>query len=390
VVWPIYPAPLVPGQRIAVTAPSSGVEAALHPRLDLALVHLRSQGFVVEEGQCLRQEHMGASAPAAQRATELMSFLLRDDIQAVLPPWGGELAIEVLDLLDWAALAQARPKWLIGFSDTSTLLLPLTLRLGWATVHFSGLMDWVPGQSDPLSAGALPALATATGGTLLQRPSSQWQRKWGDFAAEPGCTYALSETTQWRWLNPPAPAPAPAPAPGLGLGHEVADASAVLPLSPLPPLSPLSPLPTLKLSGRLIGGCLDTLMHLAGTPFGDVPGFLRRCGSQGTLLYLENAELSPTAWVRALHALRWHGWLDGLSGVLIGRSAAPDTDKASQLSYAQALTSTLAALPCPVLVDLDIGHVPPQMLLINGALAELHVTHRNGAIQDAALRQQLI
>lgn len=63
---------------------------------------------------------------------------------------------------------------------------------------------------------------------------------------------------------------------------------------------------------------------------------------------------------------------------------------ASQLSHAQALTSTLAALPCPVLVDLDISHVPPQMLLINGALAELRVTHRSGAIQDAELRQQLI
>jgi muramoyltetrapeptide carboxypeptidase len=62
-----------------------------------------------------------------------MALLLRDDIDAVFPPWGGELAIELLDRLDWPALQQAPPKWLIGYSDTSTLMLPMTLRLGWPT-----------------------------------------------------------------------------------------------------------------------------------------------------------------------------------------------------------------------------------------------------------------
>ena len=33
--------------------------------------------------------------------------------------------------------------------------------------------------------------------------------------------------------------------------------------------------------------------------------------------------------------------------------------------------STLAELPCPVLVDLDIGHLPPQMVLVNGAWAKV-------------------
>ena len=57
--------------------------------------------------------------------------------------------------------------------------------------------------------------------------------------------------------------------------------------------------------------------------------------------------------------------------MLIGRSAAPDTTGATQLRYAEALQSTLGALHCPVLVDVDIGHRPPQLLLINGALARV-------------------
>ena len=99
-----YPTPLARGHRVFITAPSSGVAPALHARLDLTLQHLRQQGFVVEEGRCLRQEARSASAPAAERAAELMQALLRDDVAAIIPPWGGELAIELLDRLDWAAL----------------------------------------------------------------------------------------------------------------------------------------------------------------------------------------------------------------------------------------------------------------------------------------------
>ena len=107
--FPRYPAPLRAGSRIAVTAPSSGVLPPLHPRLDLNLAQLRAQGFIVEEGDCLRDEHLSASASADARAAELMHFLLRDDIHAVFPPWGGELAIELLDRLDWPALQHVAP-----------------------------------------------------------------------------------------------------------------------------------------------------------------------------------------------------------------------------------------------------------------------------------------
>jgi muramoyltetrapeptide carboxypeptidase len=328
-----YPLPLRPGDRIVVTAPSSGVEPPLHPRLDLVLAHLRAQGFQVEEGQCLRAEAHSASAPADARAAELMQTLLRTDVAAIIPPWGGELAIELLDRLDWAALARATPKWVLGYSDTSTWMLPLTLRLGWATAHGPCLMDLVAGQQDPLTRGAMAVLATPAGGRVLQHPSSHWQLKWTDFAQVPDTTYQLSEPTRWRSLK------------GGAAGC----------------------------SGRLIGGCLDTLMHTAGTPHGDVAAFIAANRAEGVLLYLENAGLSPTDWVRALHRLRWAGWLDGLAGVLVGRSAAPDTRKPTQLRYADALLSTLGDLPCPVLVDLDIGHVPPQLVLVNGAMASVQL-----------------
>jgi muramoyltetrapeptide carboxypeptidase len=339
--FPRYPSPLKVGSRIAVTAPSSGVEPPLHPRLDLNIAHLRAQGFVVEEGRCLRNEHASASAAADVRAAELMHFLLRDDIDAIFPPWGGELAIELLDRLDWAALQSAKPKWLIGYSDTSTLMLPITLRLGWATAHGPCLMDLAPAQNDALTRAALAVLGTPMHASVTQRQSDKWQSKWTDFQKEPTIAYALTEPTQWRCLNRPG-----------------ADA--------------------VSFSGRLIGGCIDTLMHLAGTKFGEVAAFAQAQRTDGAILYLENAEQSPTELIRALYRLRWSGWLNLLAGVLIGRSQAPDTTGLSELRYEAALQRELATLACPVLIDVDIGHLPPQFMLVNASLAQVSWSAREG------------
>jgi muramoyltetrapeptide carboxypeptidase len=340
-----YPAPLKVGSRIAITAPSSGVEPPLHPRLDLNIAHLGAQGFVVEEGLCLRNQLASASAAADVRATELMHFLLRDDIDAIFPPWGGELAIDLLDQLDWTALQSAKPKWLIGYSDTSTLMLPITLRLGWATAHGPCLMDLAPTQSDALTRNAMAVLNAPTGTSVTQRQSDKWQSKWTDFQKEPTIAYALTEPTQWRCLNRPG-----------------ADA--------------------VSFSGRLIGGCIDTLMHLAGTPFGDVAAFVQAQRAAGAILYLENAEQSPTALVRALHRLRWSGWFSGLAGVLIGRSSAPDTTDLNELRYEAALQRELATLPCPVLIDVDIGHLPPQFMLVNCSVAHVSWSASAGGTMD--------
>ena len=63
---------------------------------------------------------------------------------------------------------------------------------------------------------------------------------------------------------------------------------------------------------------------------------------------------------------------------MIGRSAAPDSTLLSELRYEEALVSTLGALTCPVLVDMDIGHRPPQLVLINGALAQVSLPAGGG------------
>jgi len=344
---PLFPKPLRAGDLIAITAPSSGVSGPALARLDIVLDHLRSLGYRVVEGKCLRNEYKDASAPREQRAQELMQFLTDPEVSAILPPWGGELASELLEVLDFEALRSVRPKWLLGFSDLSTLQLPLTLISGWATAHGSNMMDLAPTQTDPLTTSVLAVLAADFTSPVRQESSTCFQRKWIDFAVKADAPLNLTEPTEWKRLDGSSEA--------------------------------------LEMRGRLIGGCLDSIAWLAGSRFGDVPNFVRESGGLGAILYLENAEMAPPGLVRALLSMRRHHWFDGLSGLLIGRSAGPVPESSESLSYAEALYATLGDLPYPVLYDVDIGHQPPQFTLINGALANVQFEAGRGSVTQVAV-----
>lgn len=294
----------------------------------------------------MRHQHKDASAPRGQRAQELMRFLIDPAVSAILPPWGGELASELLDLLDFESLQSVSPKWFLGFSDLSTLQLPLTLISGWATAHGANLMDLAPTQTDPLTTSVLSILAADFSGPIVQQSSTRYQKKWVDFAVKVDAPLDLTEPTHWRRLDGSTEA--------------------------------------VEFRGRLIGGCLDTIAWLAGSKYGDIPRFVQESGSRGTVLYLENVEMAPPCMVRALLALRRHHWFDGLSGLLIGRSAAPTPEALTSLSYADALSAVLGELPCPVIYDVDIGHQPPQFTLINGAEAHVWFGGRQGWIAQTA------
>lgn len=339
-----YPAPLRPGDTIGVTAPSSGVEPSLLPRLEFCLDTLRGRGFEVQVGNCLLGTGV-VSAPAEQRAAELMTMLLDPAVRAVVPPWGGDLAVEILPHLDFHALAQADPTWLVGFSDISTLLLPLTILTGVATLHGQNLMDTPYGVPAPLLSW-LDVAAQQPGATVTQGPSKQHRahgfNSWIDHPTVAQWTFDTPGT--WRLLDP--------------------DQS------------------TMRARGRLIGGCIETVSILAGTRYGDLTAFVAAHAPEGLLLYLEASEDHAIDVARHLWRLRLAGWFDQANAVLIGRSSAPHSPRFTQ---EDAVRSALAGLELPVVLDVDCGHLPPHLVMVNGALTEVQVSS-----QAATLVQQLI
>ena len=334
-----YPRPLVAGSTIAITAFSSGVGAGAQARLDLVIGNLRNQGFKVIEGQCLRADRFSVSADAQTRCAELMRFLTDDSIDAVFPPWGGEYAMELLPLLDFGALAHSRPKWLIGFSDVSTIAVALTQKLNWATVHCSNLMELHDGQKDPLTARTLAHLALPSGVGFEQQSSNFFQRHYVSFEEDSAAVLNLTEPTQWRSLQ----------------GAQ-----------------------TVYMRGRLIGGCLDILFHLAGTEYFDISQLQARWADEPIILYFENAEMAPSHCKRALISLKLRGFFEGISGLVFGRNAGGDVYDG--LTYEAMLNQVFNDASFPVLLDADIGHLPPNATFINGALGEIQYQHGKAVI----------
>lgn len=335
-----YPAPLPTGGRVEVPAPSMGVPEHLHDRLDSAVRCLAARGLDVR----IRPHAVtGGLVPAsvAERVADLHDAFRTGD--AVLPPWGGELAIELLDTIDWRALADAR-SWFVGWSDISTLLLPLTTVTGLATMHGANLMDepWeLPVEFERWTDVA----ALAAGSAFTQRAAPRRRsRPWGAWEDEPlDRDRAYEAPTRWRTLDGTA---------------------------------------DVTIRGRLIGGCLETVSPLAGTPYGDVPGFARRHAPEGTIVYLEAAESPAPAVLRMLTSLRLAGWFDRANGILIGRTAGASVPG---LDQDDAVRRAFGDLDVPVILDVDTGHQPPQMPLVNGALADVAL---NGGL--ASITQQLI
>ncbi|WP_411722060.1 hypothetical protein [Mycetocola sp.] len=71
------------------------------------------------------------------------------------------------------------------------------------------------------------------------------------------------------------------------------------------------------------------------------------------------------------------GWFDAATGILIGRTDAPD---APELTQAGAVQRALGDLGLPVLIDFDPGHQPLQIPLVNGALADVEFVDERGRI----------
>ncbi|MGG7307345.1 S66 family peptidase [Curtobacterium sp. AB451] len=330
-----YPRPLVAGGRVEVPAPSMGVSEHLHGRLQDGVDALTARGLTVHVRPHATIPGL-VPAAAAERVADLHDAFRTAD--AVLPPWGGELAVELVASIDWHTLAASRA-WFVGWSDVSTLLLPMTTMTGLATLHGANLMD-EPYELPAEFARWTDVAALPPGGTIEQRSAPRRRsRPWGAWADEALDRDGAYDTpTRWRALDG---------------ASEVA------------------------IRGRLIGGCLETVSLLAGTPYGDVPGFARQYAPEGTIVYLEVAESNAVSALRMLTALRLAGWFDDANGLLIGRTEGAAVPR---LDQDEAVRRALGDLGIPVVLDFDTGHQPPQLPLVNGALADVLLDGSVGSI----------
>lgn len=325
---------------IGVTAPSSGVEAELHDLIRRAERRLAGEGFRTIIGDTVWQNEKTRSASAEIRAEELNRMMLDGGIDLLIPPWGGELLIEVLEHLD---IGSFPPKWILGYSDISVLLLAITLTTGIATAHGTNLIDLRGEYSDDTTAMWKTVLSTPAGGSVQQHSSAYYQKEW-DHDHPTSCVFLLTEPTRWEII-----------------GSDKVD-----------------------VKGRLLGGCLDVIRHLIGTPFGDLARFREvHIGDEPVIWYFENCEMGTTDLRRTLMQMRLSGWFEKCSAILFGRS--PANHSVGDYEVEDVYRDLFRELRVPIVYDIDCGHVPPQMTFVNGAYAEVKVGNGQGTVRQTFL-----
>ena len=333
-----YAKPLLPGGTIGVCAPSNGVGENLWARLDNAISNVRALGYEVIETASVRSRVKCVSADAETRAAEFMSLYENPRVAAIIPPWGGEFLMDMLPHLDARKLSALPPKWLCGYSDISTLAFFLTVNCDVAAVHGSNLMNMGYAEIDASDLIAFEAMSKPE--TVQQNFARRGKYTSSCDTTKPA--YDFTEDNAWKSLDKSA-------------SH--------------------------KFSGRMIGGCMDTLCKLLGTPYAPVEKFLDKYKNDGFIWTLESCEMSAGDIYRTLWQMRESGWFKNCAGILYGR--ADGYSDTMDFNLRDALESGLGEMNVPVIYDADIGHIPPQIQIINGSCGEVDFQDGHATVKQA-------
>ena len=83
---------------------------------------------------------------------------------------------------------------------------------------------------------------------------------------------------------------------------------------------------------------------------------------------------------RAVWQMQHAGWFDHVKGFLIGRPLCYGQELMGLDQY-HAVTDLLSEYHVPIVMDVDIGHLPPQMPLVCGSMADVAVKGNKLTVQ---------
>ena len=291
-----------------------------------ALEKFHQMGFQTDIGEnCYAGEGIGISSTPEKCGKEINTYFTEKKVDALISCGGGELMCEILDDVDFEKLANAEPKWYMGYSDNTNLTFLLATLYDTASIYGPcapafGMEPWHMAISDAF--GLLQGKKTEFANYPL------WEKESKKDEEHPLEPYFVTEPFCVRRFP---------------------DKDSVM-------------------AGRMLGGCLDCLGRLVGTKYDKVNEFAKRYGEDGILWYMEACDLNVMDIRRALWQLDHAGWFENVKGFLFGRPLCHGEEMFGLDQY-HAVTDLLGKYQVPVLMDLDIGHIPPMMPMVNGVFA---------------------
>ena len=337
-----YPEFLKEEGTIGFVAPSFGCEIEPYrTAFDNALKKLKAQGYGVDLGpNCYAGEGVGISNTPEKCGKELTDYYVSDNNQCLISCGGGELMCEILEHVDFDAIKKARPKWYMGYSDNTNMTFLLATICDVAAVYGPcaatfGMEPWHPAVSD--------AMEILKGAKHAVGSYGMWEKEGLEDALAPyQCTETL-ELKAWK--------------PGMDKMEKTSEVS---------------------MNGRLIGGCMDCLVTLLGTRFDKVAEFVDKYKEDGFIWFLESCDLNVFGIRRAMWQMEQAGWFRHVKGFLIGRPLCNGQEMIGLNQY-EAVLPTVRKHKVPVIMDADLGHLPPMMPLVTGSMADIQM--RKGKLE---------
>lgn len=326
------PRALRPGDRLATVSLSWGGPGVFPQQYELGKRQLKTEFGVelVAMPNALRDADWLARNPAA-RADDLMQAFADASNHGIVSTIGGDDSIRLLPYLD-ANIVRQNPKIFLGYSDTTVSHL-FCLQAGLRSYYGPSIMAGFGerGGLPPFMVESVRAtLFEPTPNWTLPANTGAWTTEVVDWAipVDGSPTRPIEQPTQWHWLQ--------------GSG---------------------------RVQGHLLGGCMDSLNELPGTPlWPSVDQW------QDAVLFMETSEEAPPPerllrFIRSLDAM---GILRRLKGILLGRPGGcrPEHFAAYDAVLLRGVRDE-AGLDLPIITHLDFGHTDPMWVLPMGAEIEI-------------------
>ena len=299
---------------------------------------------VVESRHALADHEWLASHPEA-RASDLMEVFADPSIKGIVSTIGGDDSIRILPFLDLSVIRE-NPKVFLGYSDT-TVSHFACLKAGVVSFYGPAVMAGFAenGGLFPYMISSIRRNLCSTEPIGLIIPNADgWTCERLDWA-EPGLQNQprrLNQCSGWHWLK------------GTGIRR-----------------------------GKLIGGCLEVIDWLRGSPV-----WPNLSVWQESILFVEISEeaIPPIAVVRIFRSIAATGALEATRAILFGR---PYGDEKTFAAYDDALLQVCREFgleSLPLVTRMDFGHTDPMFTIPYGVEAELNCDRRELRIIDSAVR----
>lgn len=316
----IFPDYLKKNDFIGVTAPSDGNRKEIDfRRLELARKNLDERGYHVKVTPNVYTSERGRSSSKEDRAKQFMELITDNRVASIVSAKGGDFLMEVLPLIDFDSIRK-NPKWIQGYSDNTGLLFSITTICDMATMYSNHFNDFA---ITPWHKSQKYNIELLEGKSVIQESFSYYEDGFHD-RTKPEEGYQRDKPVSWKSLE------------------------------------------SIKIKGRMLGGCLDVLLNLVGTRFDFVGNFVEKYKKDGIVWYLESFSLDAESITRGLWQLREAGWFEHTKGFVFGRPCFFESYLG--YTYEEAVEAVLGQIGKPIIYNADIGHKAPQFTVVNGAV----------------------